>query len=177
MNSALRPRSAAAVGNLCKPRFPRSAHVPTCARRQESGLTQVSDRGDGSVESDARRRKRKRSGLISQTLEGCRRGRSGVRPLRQPVGPRLLKNSQKMNPEHVGRKSGTLCHRTSPYSFDVTTTVILRRDRSTQPRPRGAVQHCPQAPYGNQAAHRSDAASIRLSTFVPAQQSEASGPH
>jgi hypothetical protein len=61
-----------------------------------------------------RRRECKRSGSTSQTWEGCRRGRSGVRPLRQPVGITLLKNSQKMNPEHFGWKGGTLWRRSRP---------------------------------------------------------------
>jgi hypothetical protein len=52
----------------------------------------------------AMREQLQKKGLaFSQTLEpwgGCRRGRSGVRPLRQPVRPTLLNNSKKMNPKH-----------------------------------------------------------------------------
>jgi hypothetical protein len=90
----------------------RSAHVATCAERKEGGLTQLSDRG-GKALFPSTRPETKTVWLISQTLEGCRRGRSGVRPLRQPVRPRLLKNSQKMNPEHLEGKSGTLRRCTS----------------------------------------------------------------
>ena len=83
--------------------------------------------------------------------------------------------------ENEPRTSRRKVRYTAPLHLGATapavTGVILRPDRSKQPRPRGAAQRFPQAPYGNQAAHRSDAASIRRSTFVPAQQSEPSGPH
>jgi len=58
---------------------------------------------------------KKRPGLISQTLEGCRRGRSGVRPLRQPVATRLLKIPQKMNPKIFGESPLYCAPRAPPY--------------------------------------------------------------
>ena len=118
----------------------------------------------------------KRPGLISRTLEGCRRGRSGVRPLRQPVATRLLKIPQKMNPKNIGQTRVHYAAASHPATCDLITRVILRPGRSMQPRPRGAAPRSPPAPYGNQAARRSDAASIRLSTFVPVPRSEASDP-
>jgi hypothetical protein len=85
-----------------------------------------------------RRKHEKGPGLISRTLGGCRRGRSGVRPLRQPVATRLLKISQKMNPKHFGGKSGRLrrrnpvpasCDPSETSSFDETDQRRLDRQQ------------------------------------------------
>ena len=93
-------------------------------------------------------------------------------------GAQITKDPAENEPRIFPGKSARLCaphlalHPSNPIR-----SVILRRGRSTQPRPRGAAQHSPPAPCGNQAARRSDAASMRLSTSVPVQQSGASSPH
>ena len=179
----LPPRS----GTLPRPgRKPRQTHSPyaRCTlQRVESGCqTARIRRIDAPSDTPAPVRgglpsHEERPGLISQTLEGCRRGRSGVRPLRQPVATRLLKISQKMNPNTSNESQ--LDSAAAGLSRDLRSFrgVILRPNRSTRPRPQAVGQHFPPAPHGNRAARRSDGASIRLSTFAPTQQSGASGPH
>src|SRR5688572_17750692 len=93
-------------------------------------------------------------------------------------GDQITKDPAENEPQKFRGKSATLCapRLTLPLS-NLVRSLILRPARSTQPRRLGAAQHSPPAQYGKQAARRSDAASIRLSTFVPVQQSEAPGPH
>ena len=100
----------------------------------------------------------KRPGLISRTLEGCRRGRSGVRPLRQPVATRLLKISQKMNPKHFGGKSGTLRRRT-PF---LRLPILPKRHPSTRPINAASTANN-GATFPSSAVRQPSSASIRWS--------------
>jgi hypothetical protein len=99
-----------------------------------------------------------RPGLISQTLEGCRRGRSGVRPLRQPVATRLLKISQKMNPKHFEGRPGTLCRR----SLSLRLGILRERHPSTRPI-NAASTASNGATFPSRAVRQPSSASIRWS--------------
>jgi hypothetical protein len=101
----------------------------------------------------------KQKGLaISQTLEGCRRGRSGVRPLRQPVPPTLLKNSQKMNPAHSRIHRSTLRDRAHPYRSEPITTA----HPSTKPM-KAASTASSGATFPSSAVRQPSSAPIRCS--------------
>src|SRR5688500_6609563 len=160
---------------LCERRISRAAVL---RRSEQTRLLSANDDEVGGFRARCASRAQKRPGLISQTLEGCRRGRSGVRPLRQPVATRLLKIPQKMNPKNFGESRLHFAPpRPTLRRSNLFRSLILRPARAAQLRRLGAPQHPPPAQYGKQAARRSDVASILLSTFVPVQQSEASGPH
>ena len=108
---------------------------------------------------------------------GCRRGRSGVRSLRQPTDT-VLKNGQDKNPADpldVGGPGSRTPGRPRAVLI-LGLVLILRPRRPRSPRRPAAGRRCLPERFGTAAGRRSDAAWTRGSTSGPAPRSAVAGP-